>query len=152
MRKGFTMVELLAVIGIIAILVIIVIPNVIDIFNESVDDTMQAQEGEAIDAAKLFVQDYCTHSIDDTHRQECNSKFKKIDDKTKYVCISTLQEKEYFDTIFYKSVPCSGIVVLKANENDIYDTGNAYLYCGDAGNYIYKTEGGNYESYLSSCN
>ncbi len=154
MKKGFTLIELMAVIAVMAVLAMFVLPNVIDLFSGSVDKVMKAQEAEAVDAAKLYLQDYCIHPINNTYKNDCNSNFKNIsiDGKKKYLCVNTLQEKEYFEEVLYKDVPCKGIVVLSQNENEIYDSGQTYLFCGENGNYDYETEGGEeYKSYLNSC-
>lgn len=152
MKKGFTLIELMAVIAIMAVLVIVVLPNVIGIFTDSLDKAMHTQEATALDAAKLYIQDYCTHPINQTYRDHCNDNFRTLDTENKYLCVNMLQDKDYFDTILYRDVPCNGIIVLKINEKGVYDTGQTYLYCGSSGNYVYETEGGNsYESYLSNC-
>ncbi len=54
MKKGFTLVELLAVIAILAVLVIIAMPNVLELFNGAKKDVfvteIQALSGEAVKA------------------------------------------------------------------------------------------------------
>ena len=44
MKKGFTLVELLVVIVIVGILAVLIVPNIVDSFNEANTNSMKIQE------------------------------------------------------------------------------------------------------------
>lgn len=71
-KKGFTLVEIIAIVAILAILVIIAAPNVMKLFKEGKEKTMTIQENEVLDAAKLYIEDYCRNPISSSYLQECN--------------------------------------------------------------------------------
>ena len=73
MKKGFTLVELIAVIAILGILVLLVAPNVIGMFSRGVSDTMKIQETNVLDAAKLYIEDFCRNPIDKSRLSSCNT-------------------------------------------------------------------------------
>lgn len=54
-KKGFTLVELLAVIVILAVILTIAVPNMFKIINKSKEDTYNNQVTMIIDAAKKYV-------------------------------------------------------------------------------------------------
>jgi len=56
-RKGFTMIELLMVIVIIAVLSIIMIPNIMTIINKNKENNIKAFENNVISAAKAYISD-----------------------------------------------------------------------------------------------
>ena len=56
-RKGFTMIELLMVIVIIAILSAILIPNIIAIINKSNENSIKSLESSIISSTKEYVSD-----------------------------------------------------------------------------------------------
>ena len=109
-NKGFTLVELLAVIAILAILVRIASPNVLKIYNEGVIKSMHIQEVQVKDAANLFVEDYCNSSIDQT--KICPESYSTPVNDKKTVCLQDLQNSsdKYIGTIKYKSSDCKGYV------------------------------------------
>lgn len=63
-KNGFTLVELIAVIAIIAILTLMAVPAVLKIYNENVIKAMNVQENEVVNAANLFIEDYCNSPLD----------------------------------------------------------------------------------------
>lgn len=71
-KKGFTLVEIIAIVAILAILVIIAAPNVMKLFREGKEKTIVIQENEVLDAAKLYLEDYCRNPISSDYLQECN--------------------------------------------------------------------------------
>ena len=71
-KKGFTLVEIIAIVAILAILVIIAAPNVMKLFREGREKTMTIQENEVLDAAKLYLEDYCRNPISSSYLKECN--------------------------------------------------------------------------------
>ena len=80
-RKGFTMIELLMVIVIIAILSAILIPNIIVIMNKNNEKNIEALEKNIISAAKTYVNDNkydmgfsCTHHQEDITLKELKDK------------------------------------------------------------------------------
>ena len=152
MKKGFTLVELLAAIAILAILTIVVVPNIMKLFTKSTTDSMRIQENNVADAANLFVNDYCTHPIGNK-RGACSDYLINPSKGTssanvdfdRYICLSTLQNmgvdagSTYIDPVLYKtSVPCVGFVYFKASiKDEIYKKPKTYLKCGTD----YLTEG-----------
>jgi prepilin-type N-terminal cleavage/methylation domain-containing protein len=52
MKKGFTLVELLAVIAILAILIIIALPNILSMFNKAKEDTFFTEAKSVMRAAQ----------------------------------------------------------------------------------------------------
>lgn len=65
-NKGFTLVELLAVITVLGIIAIITVPNIINILNDSKDSLNEQQKNQILNAAKL----YGTKSISGVDRNE----------------------------------------------------------------------------------
>ncbi|MGI6324539.1 MAG: type II secretion system protein [Bacilli bacterium] len=54
-KKGFTLVELLAVIVILGIILAIAIPNILNLINNSKEQAYESQKRFIIDAAKKYV-------------------------------------------------------------------------------------------------
>ena len=148
MKKGFTLVEILAVIAIIGMLSIMILPGVIKLFNDSIDDAMKVTENEVLDAANLYLEDFCRNPIDDTHRSNCVDDKKELDDTHVYFCLSSLQGREMIKDVYYKeSTPCKGIVIYEMDGYK-YKNPKVYLYCGG----IYTTEGGTtYQTIANGC-
>ncbi len=71
-KKGFTLVEVIAVVAILALLAVIAVPNVVKLFNSGKKDTMTIQENQVLDAAKLYIEDYCRNPIDKSKLSYCN--------------------------------------------------------------------------------
>ena len=77
-NNGFTLVEMLVVLAIVAILAVFAIPNFTTILSENRNKAMQIQENNIVEAAKLYVQDYCLNPIDSTYT--CDSTLTKKTD------------------------------------------------------------------------
>ena len=149
-KNGFTLVELLAVIALIAVLSIIAVPNILKMFNKSTEETMTVQENQVLDAANLFIRDFCTRPLAST-RGQCSDNVFKAKNNKRFVCTTTLQEKEvvtaagssgspYLGKIYFKgNVPCKGFVIYDVeDEYSTYQHGKTYLQCKDNS---YVTEG-----------
>ena len=139
-KKGFTLVELIAVIAIIGILAILVLPDIVEYFNETSDDTMKIQENQVLDAANLMIEDYCIHPINDTYKSKCPD-IANTSGSNAYVCTYSIYDNGYIENQikFRNASDCSGFVIYDFSNNK-YSNGKAYLYCGENG-IDYKTEG-----------
>ncbi len=148
MKKGFTLVELIAVIAVIGLLSIMVVPNVIELLNKSSYDSMKIVENEVLDAANLYIEDYCKNPIDDEYRTLCNTDKKSISSNKIYLCLSTLQRRKIMGDVYFKNATsCKGLVVFDYVDNK-YKNGKTYLYCGSD----YTTsDGSSYEIYADGC-
>lgn len=136
-KNGFTLVELLATIAILGILVLIAVPNVIKYLDSSRQKAMITQENTILDAANLYISDYCSSSR--IHEGMCPESYENNEDsKESYLCLSDLQNasSSYADDIKYKGKSCKGIIVFEDKDSK----GKTYLYCGDDGNYDYITD------------
>lgn len=136
-KYGFTLVELLATIAILGILVLIAVPNVIKYLDSSRQKAMITQENTILDAANLYISDYCSSSR--IHEGMCPESYENNEDsKESYLCLSDLQNasSSYADDIKYKGKSCKGIIVFEDKDSK----GKTYLYCGDDGNYDYITD------------
>lgn len=126
-KKGFTLVEILAVIALIGILLLFVMPNLVDIFSNSVKSTMKVQESEIEDAALIYLEDYCKNKIGNN---VCPSTIKRNDNKkySGYVTLQTLINADYIDDISLQGNDCNGCVIYTDNKAEAYLTcdGNAY--------------------------
>ena len=168
-KKGFTLIELLGAIAILAILTLIALPNVIKLFNKSLEETMKIQENQVLDAANLFRNDNCGRNAMSSEAKEACSKMinsNKVGESQVFVCLKTVQGKddsfrdldesvvkvkEYVGKVLAKgSVNCDGIVLYDYDDNlGSFSNGKTYLVCeGDT----YQTAG--YEEYglqIESC-
>ena len=154
-KVGFTLIELLGVIAILGILILAVVPNVIKIYNNSVQKTMEVQENNVKNASKLFVEDYCINPIDNTNI--CPSTYKNEVNEEKYVCLNDLQSgtDKYIGSVTYKKENCKGVIVYTKDESGSYNESKTYLYCGydtENNSYSYMTDPILHVSKYSACN
>ena len=132
MKKGFTLLELLAVIILIGFLLTIVVPSTIKILDSSIVNTMKIQEEEVERAAKIYLEDYCKTPIDSTKICTLN---KSVTNGIVYyngeVNLNILINNNYIERVSIRNVNCEGRVIITNSEP------KAYLKCGD----IYITDG-----------
>ena len=114
-KKGFTLVELLAVITLLSILMAIAVPNVISTINNNKRNTFLTDAGRVIAKAEYLV------ASSKTARDE----LKKGNDVTYYMDSSGLNEKQEFQTDTDGGVyDASSYVKVSKDE-----TSNTYTYC-----------------------
>lgn len=124
-NKGFTLVELLLVIALIGILSVLIVPNFINIFKNTLDKDMQVIENNVRDAAELYEYDHCIEPLYDPLTKEvytCPESYKE----NKYICLSELTSgsEPYIDNVKYNKTECKGFI-------QFGDVNKTYLYCED---------------------
>lgn len=124
-RKGFTMIELLAVIALIGVVALLVTPKLISIFKTSTNKTMQVQESEISEAGLLYLEDYCKNPVGSNR---CPGTINRESDYTYsgHVSLSLLESLKYIEEVQLNDVSCNGCVVFDHNK------AKAYLKCGDS--------------------
>ena len=104
-RKGFTLIEALAVIIILSMLMVITVPNVNKLINRQKDDALKNTEKSIISAAKIFFSDYkyevtfsgtCNDTVNIESVKINNNETVSITDSK--LPISVLIEKNYIKT------------------------------------------------------
>lgn len=70
-KKGFTLVELLATLVIIAIITIIAVPKILDWFNNSTDTYKELDENLVIEAARIYVTDHPNNYLPNSNKVYC---------------------------------------------------------------------------------
>ena len=141
-KNGFTLLELIAAISIIAVISIIVLPDFLNMFNKSVKESMKITENNVLDAANLYIEDYCRNPISNDHLTYCRNNRTFYERDKMFICLGTLQDKNYLDEVTYKEeTSCIGVITYTYRDYK-YSDGKVYLLCGENGNYTYITEGG----------
>lgn len=85
MKKGFTLIEVLAVVTIIGLIFVIVIPKIINSLNNKKEDIDSTTNSMIINAAKMYVDDH-------------NTKFDKINGSTYCLPLTTLTKEKYLES------------------------------------------------------
>lgn len=85
MKKGFTLIEVLAVVTIIGLIFVIALPKIINSLNSKKSDIDTTTSNMIISAARLYVDDN-------------SDKFNKIDGSTYCLPLTTLAKEEYLDS------------------------------------------------------
>lgn len=118
-KKGFTLIEVLAVIALLAVLMLLITPNLTKVFSKSKVDTMKIQESEVKDSSILYLEDFCKNPLPG---KICPSTITK--DETRkyngYVLIDELVNEEYIDEIISDGEVCTGCVIYTSNKPKVY--------------------------------
>ena len=85
MKKGFTLIEVLAVVTIIGLIFVIALPKIINSLNSKKSDIDNTTNNMIISAAKMYVNDH-------------NTKFDKIEGVVYCLPLTTLTKEEYLDS------------------------------------------------------
>ena len=127
-KKGFTLVEIIAVIALIGAVMLLIIPNMARIFGNSMDKTMQLQEAGVKEAALLYLEDYCKNPM---RGKSCPSTITRNTDYTfsGTVSLATLVSEKYIDAVKYQETVCSGTITYNHNKASVS------LVCGE----VYST-------------
>ena len=128
-KKGFTLVELLAVIAILGLIVTTVSIAVTKIYNDNIKKTMIVQENNIASASRNYLDDYCFSPLDGNYI--CPKSYDNTTDN-RYICLSDLQENEkdnYINKVTYKDEDCKGIIVFTKDDEGGYTKPTTYLYC-----------------------
>lgn len=120
-KKGFTLIEILAVVAILGILSLIAVPNVLKYLKTSQERAMITQENTIADAANLYNEDYCIHPIGNRTCGVCTKS-----DTISYVKLSVLKNLSLIDEVKFKNSSCDGVVVWDSEAR----TKKTYLVCG----------------------
>ena len=163
MRKGFTLVELLAIIIIIGVLASFAAVNVVSYYKKSADTAVLSQEAAVLDAANLAIVDFCNRPIDSrTKKERCiyneNNAPKGIvrldNNGHGYVCLDKLKAAEYYTSeIVHSKSPCMGYVLYDYVDGK-FENGKTYLFCvnqSDKSLYDYQTVKSGFIAYLVGC-
>ena len=136
-KKGFTLVEIISVIALIAVVMIIIAPNLIKTLGDSTSKAMKIQEKEVAEAGLLYLEDHCKNPIDG---KKClgfsGSTITKNSDYTYsgVITLNMLIYEKYIEPVELSGEECYGCVVFESNK------AKAYFVCGEK----YTSEG--YES------
>lgn len=135
--KGFTLVELLAVIGLLSIIAIMVVNSSTVTLFKTTKSTMKLQENEVVEAAKMYITDYCEYPLDSSY--VCSVTPEYVGNKIIYngiLNLNTLYQADYLDPVSLKNVNCEGYVEINNSKP------KAFIKCSD----LYETEGYNAEN------
>ena len=153
-RKGFTLVEIVAAIAIMAIIGLIAAPAVIKKFNSSRIQAMAIQENKLVEAGDILLDDYCKDAIDYDKKRKCKFYYQDLalsdEDKTnysdiikdnkiyKYICVSDIKDLDYYsEELVYSGTPCQGVVIYEIDKkSNLTSDSYSYVKCEDA----YKTQ------------
>lgn len=123
-KKGFTLIEVIAIIAILGVIMTLVVPRILSSLNGGIEKTMKVQEDEIREAGLLYLEDMCKNPIG---YGTCPSTITYDDATNSYsgkVSLDILVSSKYIDKIMHSGESCSACVVF--NNNDA----TAYLKCG----------------------
>ena len=116
-KNGFTLVELLVVIALLAAIVLMFMPNVIKIIKNSDTKVYQITEKDLIEKAKDYA-NYSKNYIKPTQ-----------EDPVKYIDMSTLVNENYMSTILDNKTGQTCSAYVKVTYNEVENTYEACLKC-----------------------
>ena len=120
-----------SVLAILAVLVLFAVPNILNVYNTSIDDTMRVQEQEMVDAANLFIQDSCgRNALNNDRKGICSA---AISGNKAYFTTNVVVKYGYTETINHRgSGVCDGFIEYNYSpDTGRFSDGKTYIYCGD---------------------
>lgn len=81
MKKGFTLVELLAVIAILSLILLLIVPKVNDILDQSQKDINKKSAEGIVEAAKIYYSDNSSGDMEDFQFNGVSNIFDKLNTK-----------------------------------------------------------------------
>ncbi len=105
--KGFTLVEILAVITILSLLMVFVVPNFLSLLNKSKASTIDIQKQMIISAARLYVED-----CNNLQNKNVTCNFTVIDGKT-IIDLNDLISNGYINEVKNKDKTCNATITVK---------------------------------------
>ena len=142
-KKGFTLVELLAAISILAIIGLLAVPNVIKSYNKSKINAITIQENKLVEAGDILLDDYCKDAISDEYKEQCKIYYQELDEGIaqsistekdyKYICVEDIKSLEYYtEELKFGGTPCQGVVIYELDKQTKLQTNSfSYLKCGE---------------------
>ncbi len=105
--KGFTLVEILAVITILSLLMVFVVPNFLSLLNKSKASTIDIQKQMIISAARLYVED-----CNNLQNKNVTCNFTVTDGKT-IINLNDLISNGYINEVKNKDKTCNATITVK---------------------------------------
>lgn len=105
--KGFTLVEILAVITILSLLMVFVVPNFLNLLNKSKASTIDIQKQMIISAARLYVED-----CNNLQNKNVTCNFTVTDGKT-IIDLNDLISNGYINEVKNKDKTCNATITVK---------------------------------------
>lgn len=112
-KKGFTLVEILAVITILSLLMVFVVPNFVKLVNDNKKTVSDIQKEMIINAAKLYVED-----CNNIHNTDISCNFTSSGKETK-INLDDLVNNGYIEKVVVNDKTCSGTVLKKENNYSV---------------------------------
>ena len=105
--KGFTLVEILAVLTILSLLMVFVVPNFLSLLNKSKASTIDIQKQMIISAARLYVED-----CNNLQNKNVTCNFTVTDGKT-IINLNDLISNGYINEVKNKDKTCNATITVK---------------------------------------
>ena len=105
--KGFTLVEILAVITILSLIMVFVVPNFLSLLNKSKASTIDIQKQMIISAARLYVED-----CNNLQNKNVTCNFTVTDGKT-IIDLNDLISNGYINEVKNKDKTCNATITVK---------------------------------------
>ena len=125
MKKGFTLVEMIATIAILSIIILISAPSVLKSYNESRIKAMVIQETKLVEAGDILLDDYCNDALDESKKEKCSEYYQRLysvsnlkdEVNYNYICVRDLKNLKYYsEKLVYGGSNCQGVVVYETDK------------------------------------